>query len=287
MFYRANIYLIVTLIAFILCTTDCFAQDIPEHPIIKPFPNSVLAKNMSKYDKFNEFEFVVMDKATKKKNKVKRKGEYWQLLYEVRMPGGDRVRDISKVEFFENYKNAAREKGGEILFEDQQYLYLRIPKKDGGKTWCRVNTVANLGQIYLNIIDEEGFKQSLTFGADELKKALDADGKVILHGILFDLDKATLKQESEEQLHHIVTLMINYPDLQLEIQGHTDDQGKDDYNMNLSKNRAETVSSYLQLFGIDKKRLITKGYGESKPIASNDSEEGRALNRRVELVKIN
>jgi len=53
MFYRANIYLIVALIAFILCTTDCFAQDIPEDPIIKPFPNSVLAKNMSKYDKFN------------------------------------------------------------------------------------------------------------------------------------------------------------------------------------------------------------------------------------------
>ncbi|MBS4032874.1 MAG: hypothetical protein KGZ85_00295 [Ignavibacterium sp.] len=88
-----------------------------------------------------------MDKATKKKNEVKIKGEYWQLLYEVRMPEGDRVRDISRVEYFENYKNAAREKGGEILFEDQQYLHLCIPKKDGGKTWCRVNTVANLVKI--------------------------------------------------------------------------------------------------------------------------------------------
>jgi OOP family OmpA-OmpF porin len=81
--------------------------------------------------------------------------------------------------------------------------------------------------------------------------------------------------------------MLNYPDLKLEIQGHTDDQGKDDYNMNLSKNRAETVSSYLQLFGINNKRLVTKGFGESKPIAANDSEEGRSQNRRVELIKIN
>jgi len=280
-------YLMILLSFFLFSSYEITAQDIPEHPIIKPFPNSVLAKNMSSYDKFNEFEFVVMEKATKKKNKVKVKGQYWKLLYEVRKPNGDRVKDISKAEYFENYKNAALEKGGEILYEDQLYLYLRIPKSDGGKTWCRVGPVPNLGQIYLNIVDEEGFKQSLTFGADELKKALDADGKVILHGILFDLDKATLKQESEEQLHHIVTLMLNYPNLRLEIQGHTDNQGKDNYNMKLSKNRAETVSSYLQLFGINKNRLVTKGYGESKPIASNDTEDGRVQNRRVELIKLN
>lgn len=286
MYSRIYSFLIVLIILFLIPSEKISAQDILEHPVIKPFPNSVLANNMSKYDKFNEFEFIVMDKGTKKKNKVKVKGKYWQLLYEVRTPSGDRVKDISKVEYFENYKNAAREKGGEILFEDQQYLYLRIPKSDGGKTWCRVGPVPKLGQIYLNIIDEEGFKQSLTFGADELKTALDKDGKVILHGILFDLDKATLKQESEKQLHHIVTLMINNPGLKLEIQGHTDDQGKDDYNKKLSKNRAETVSSYLQLFGIDNKRLVTKGYGESKPIASNDTEEGRAQNRRVELIKL-
>jgi outer membrane protein OmpA-like peptidoglycan-associated protein len=287
MSYKLNSYSLIIIAVFVFCTTSQFAQKIPEHPIIKPFPNSVIAEKMSTYDKFNEFEFVLLNKATKKKEKVKVKGQYWKLLYEVYKPNGDRVKDISKVEYFENYKNAALEKGGEILYEDQSYLYLRIPKSDGGKTWCKVGPVPNLGQIYLNIIDEEGFKQSLTFGADELKKALDADGKVILHGILFDLDKATLKQESEEQLHHIVTLMLNYPDLKLEIQGHTDDQGKDDYNMNLSKNRAETVSSYLQLFGINNKRLITKGFGETKPIASNDTEEGRVHNRRVELIKIN
>lgn len=286
MFYKVSLLSIIILVVFILGAKDHFAQDIPEHPIIKPFPNSVLAKNMSKYNKFDEFEFVVLDKQTKKKEKVKVKGQYWKLLYEVRTPSGERVKDISTVEFFENYKNAAFEKGGETLFEDRGILYVRIPKDDGGKTWCKVSTNAGLGQIYLDIVDEEGFKQSLTFGADELKSALDKDGKVILYGILFDLDKASLKQESEKQLSNIVTLLIKYPDLKLEIQGHTDDQGKDDYNMNLSKNRSETVSNYLQLFGIDKKRLVTKGFGETKPIATNDTEEGRAQNRRVELIKL-
>lgn len=286
MFYKVNLLSIIILVVFILGAKDHFAQDIPEHPIIKPFPNSVLAESLSKYNKFDEFEFVVLDKQTKKKEKVKVKGQYWKLLYEVRTPSGERVKDISNLEFRENYKNAALEKGGEILDEEGGVLDFRIPKDDGGYTWCKVSPIAYQGQIWLYIIDEKGFKQSLTFGADELKSALDKDSKVILYGILFDLDKASLKQESEKQLSNIVTLLIKYPDLKLEIQGHTDDQGKDDYNMNLSKNRSETVSNYLQLFGIDKKRLVTKGFGETKPIATNDTEEGRAQNRRVELIKL-
>ena len=119
MYSRIYCFLIVFIFLFLFIPDELSAQDIPEHPIIKPFPNSVLAKNMSKYNKFDEFEFVVLDKGTKKKNKVKVKGKYWKLLYEVRTPGGERVKDISTVEFFENYKNAAIEKGGEILFEDR------------------------------------------------------------------------------------------------------------------------------------------------------------------------
>ena len=285
--YILKTYLVLIIAGLFICSSDLYSQEIPEHPIIKPYPNSVLAKNMSKYSKFDQFEFFVQNKKTKQREKINVKGQYWKLLYEVRKPNGERVQDISTVEFLENYKNAALEKGGEVLWEDRGVLDIRIPRDDGGNTYCQIMPSANLGQIYLNIIDEKAFKQSLTFGVDELKSALDKDGKVILHGILFDLDKATLKQESEKQLHNIVALMLKFPELRLEIQGHTDNQGKDEYNMNLSKNRAETVSNYLQLFGIDKKRLVSKGFGESKPIASNDTEEGRTQNRRVELIKIN
>jgi outer membrane protein OmpA-like peptidoglycan-associated protein len=284
--YRVNCFLIVFTTLILFTQHKLSAQDIPEHPVIKPFPNSVLAENMSKYNKFDQFEFFIQNKKTKQREKINVKGQYWKLLYEVRKPNGERVQDISTVEFLENYKNAALEKGGEVLWEDRGVLDIRIPRDDGGNTYCQIMPSANLGQIYLNIIDEKGFKQSLTFGVDDLKSALDKDGKVILYGILFDLDKASLKQESVKQLSNMVALLLKYPTLKIEIQGHTDNQGKDDYNMKLSKNRAETVSSYLQLFGVDKNRLVSKGFGESKPIASNDTEEGRAQNRRVELIKI-
>ena len=286
MFYKSKTFFALIILGLVICSNNLHSQEIPEHEIIKPFPNSVLAENMSKYNKFDQFEFFVQNKKTKQREKINVKGQYWKLLYEVRKPNGERVQDISTVEFLENYKNAALEKGGEVLWEDRGVLDIRIPRDDGGNTYCQIMPSANLGQIYLNIIDQKAFKQSLTFGVDELKTALDKEGKVILHGILFDLDNASLKQESVKQLSNMVALLLKYPDLKIEIQGHTDNQGKDDYNMKLSKNRAETVSSYLQLFGVDKTRLVSNGFGETKPIVSNDTEEGRAQNRRVELIKL-
>ena len=116
--------------------------------------------------------------------------------------------------------------------------------------------------------------------------ALDAEGRVQLHGILFDLDQATLQPKSTKQLQDVVTLMKDQSGLRIEVQGHTDDQGENDYNLDLSQRRAETVVAYLGLFGVDRGRLVPKGYGESKPVTANTSEEGRAKNRRVELVKM-
>jgi len=87
------------------------------------------------------------------------------------------------------------------------------------------------------------------------------------------------------ELQHLVTLLKDNPDLMLEVQGHTDDQGSDDYNLKLSQRRAETVVAYLALFDIDTSRLVPKGYGESKPVMPNTTEEARAKNKRVGLVK--
>jgi len=283
-----NLIFLYFLLISLLCGGETtFAQEVKEHPLIRPFPGSVLAKNMSKYQKFNAYDFDYMNKQTNKRGKKQVKGEYYYLLYEVRTPSGKRVQDISKVEFHENYKAAALEKGGEVVYEDPRgHLVFTIPRDDGGRTWCKVTAVANLGQQYLIIIDEKGFKKSMTFGPKELKDALDKDGKVLLYGILFDVDKASLKPESVQQLQHIVSLMTTYPDLNLEIQGHTDSQGSDTYNMELSEKRAQTVCTYLELFGIHPDRLLADGYGETRPVASNDTEAGQAQNRRVELVKM-
>ncbi len=278
-------FVLAALLLLIVFTLPAAAKDVKEHHLIRPFPGSVLAENMSKHNNFDSYDFYYLNEKTKKREKRTIKGEFWKLLYEVRTKSGQRVTNISTEEFLENYRVAAKEKGGRVVFEDRGQMVLTIPREDGGMTWLQVQPTSSLGQQYLYIIDEKSFKQSLTFGPAEMKEALDRDGKVALYGILFDLDQATLQPESVKQLQHVVTLLQDNPQLKLEIQGHTDNQGSAQYNVKLSRQRAETVNQYLQLFGIRQERLVAKGYGQDKPVAANTTEDGRAKNRRVELVK--
>lgn len=261
-----------------------YSGDVKEHPLVRPFPGSTLNENMCKYNNFNEYTFTVMDPETKKVTKTTVRGKFWDLLYTLYDSDGNWDRSHTPLEYRENYKAAALEKGGTVLYDKDTTLVFTLPNDDGGKTWVHFY-VTNGSQQYLRIIEEAGFKKSLTFGPAEMKAALDAEGRVQLNDILFDLDKATLQSESTKQLQNVVTLLKENPDLNLEVQGHTDNQGNEDYNLELSQRRAETVVAYLGLFGIDFERLSPKGYGESEPVESNDTEEGRAKNRRVELVK--
>ncbi len=87
-----------------MLAVSVYAKTTKEHPLIRPYPGSVLAENMTNYSKFNAYEFYYLNEATKKREKKTIKGEYWRLLYEVRSPSGDRVQTISKLEFFENYR---------------------------------------------------------------------------------------------------------------------------------------------------------------------------------------
>ncbi len=106
---------------------------------------------------------------------------------------------------------------------------------------------------------------------------------VRLENIFFDFDKTTLKQESFIELDKVVDFMTENASLEIEIAGHTDSKGGDDYNLNLSQGRAQAVVDYIISKGIDEYRLIAKGYGETVPLESNDTDEGRAYNRRVEF----
>ena len=112
------------------------------------------------------------------------------------------------------------------------------------------------------------------------------DGKFVTHGIHFDVNKATLKPESMGVISDMVKFMQAHPDLKLEIDGHTDNDGDDASNMKLSQARAESVKTAMAAAGIDAARLTTKGFGESKPIGTNDTPEGKGMNRRVEFVKM-
>ena len=112
------------------------------------------------------------------------------------------------------------------------------------------------------------------------------DGKIIVNGIRFDVNKSTLKPESMGPINEIYTLIKDNPELKFSVEGHTDSQGDDDFNMKLSQERAETVMNTLVKMGISSDRLTSKGWGETKPISGNDNPEGMANNRRVEFVKM-
>jgi len=112
-----------------------------------------------------------------------------------------------------------------------------------------------------------------------------SDGKIVENGIRFDVNKATLKSESMGPINKIYKLMVKYPDLKFSVEGHTDSDGDVATNQKLSESRAKAVMNKLIAMGISPDRLKSKGWGESKPIDTNATPEGKANNRRVEFVK--
>jgi outer membrane protein OmpA-like peptidoglycan-associated protein len=102
-------------------------------------------------------------------------------------------------------------------------------------------------------------------------------------GLLFDVDKAVLKEESRQELSKLATILNKYEDTEILLEGHTDATGSEEHNLELSRLRAQAVSNYLASLEVDPTRFTIMGYGESQPIASNETIEGRKLNRRVEV----
>lgn len=112
---------------------------------------------------------------------------------------------------------------------------------------------------------------------------LSVGSTVILHNIYFQFDRSTILQQSYKELSSLIAMLHDNPKIRIEIGGHTDSQGSASYNLKLSENRAKSVAEYLTAKGIDPKRIQYRGYGKTKPIADNSTEEGQAKNRRVEI----
>jgi OOP family OmpA-OmpF porin len=139
----------------------------------------------------------------------------------------------------------------------------------------------------LVVVAPEKMETKMEFvNADEMSKSLLDSGKIALYGIYFDSDKDSIQPDSQTTLQEIAKLLNANPKLNVEVVGHTDNQGKPDYNLDLSRRRAAAVVKELtSKYGIAGNRLGSFGCGFYAPVASNDSEDGKAKNRRVELVK--
>jgi outer membrane protein OmpA-like peptidoglycan-associated protein len=139
---------------------------------------------------------------------------------------------------------------------------------------------------FLTVVEKQELKpRASLIPAEQMKQTLDAEGHVMIP-VLFDTDKTDIKPESAPLMAEVVKLMKQNPSLKLRIEGHTDTQGTPAYNVTLSDGRAKSVMLALLKAGIDSNRLQAKGFGQTRPVAENATEGGRAKNRRVELVKI-
>lgn len=168
------------------------------------------------------------------------------------------------------------------------YHYFSARKQDGGHdTYASVVVSKNNDEIYAQLtVVQINTMDDKMIDAAAMSKGLGDKGHIALYGIYFDTDKATLKPESRPTLDEIAKLLKGQPKLSVYIVGHTDSQGGYDYNMNLSRGRAQAVAMDLVAhYGIDKARLKTAGVGFLAPLGSNATEDGCALNRRTELVE--
>jgi outer membrane protein OmpA-like peptidoglycan-associated protein len=167
------------------------------------------------------------------------------------------------------------------------YHYFAGRKAEGGReTFASVVVSENNREIYAQLtVAELGAIENKMVDAAAMAKGLGETGHIALYGIYFDTDKAVLKPESRPTLEQIAKLFAGQPQLNVFIVGHTDSQGAYDYNLDLSRRRAEAVAAELvKNFRIAQARLRTAGVGMLAPVGSNGTDAGRALNRRVELV---
>lgn len=139
------------------------------------------------------------------------------------------------------------------------------------------------GAIIGNYMDKQAAEMQRDLEGAEVQRIGEGIKITFDSGILYDIDKSDLRPVSKTNLADLAKILNKYPDTNILIEGHTDDTGTDDHNMNLSKDRAQSVSFYLATLEVKSARFSIAGYGETQPIVTNDTPEGRQKNRRVDI----
>lgn len=190
-------------------------------------------------------------------------------------------------EAYERYQKQDPNKGdeGDMGYAGELIKFYVIRSKDKGNIY--IQFTANNASGKLNILQEEVFQQTITkVTADEIAKDLAEKGKSILY-INFDVDKSSISADGKSVVHEIAEALKKNKGMKIAIEGHTDNTGNAAHNKKLSDDRANVVLNTLSSIGIEKSRLVANGFGAEQPLVANDSEDNKAKNRRVELVRMN
>lgn len=246
------------------------AEGCKDSPLITRFPGGKINSCDNK-----EYEQAEMPVGKDKDGNVvtrKFEGEYHSWDYATRD-------SVSEIQVYRNYETALKKGGFQIDYESEPETITAHK----GDTWIMLD---NRGTFYYQtIVTLQQMKQEMTADASSLGDELDKSGHVAVYGIHFDTSKATIQPDSEQVLSEIAKLLDQSPDLKLRVEGHTDNQGTAVANQALSEKRAQAVVAWLTAHGTNASRLTAQGFGQTKPVADNSTEDGRAKNRRVELVK--
>ena len=260
-------------LALLLCASVAPAQDdadgCKDSPLITRFPGSKI--NSCEVKEFDQAEMPVGTNADGPVNKTF-EGEFRSWDYATR-------EGLGELQVYRNIQNALRTAGFTIVYE-QAPVVLTAHKAN---VWYMLD---NKGTFYYQtILTEKAMTQEVTADASSLAEAISATGHVAVYGIHFDTAKATITPDSESTLTQILKLLNDTMDLKLRVEGYTDNAGQPVANQALSERRAQAVVAWLTAHGVAAARLAAKGLGAANPVADNATEDGRARNRRVELVK--
>lgn len=267
-----------SLFAALLVILPAFAQaDKPgckDHPLFPTRMPGYVIENC-KVEEYGVYDFSLVPR-----QKQDIEGKFTFITYAL-IRGKEQPSALAVVR---NYENAIRQVGGTVVKSDPNRRVNGKILKDGQEVWFQAEK--GNGKIWLRIVEKTAMAQYIVADAASMGRDLNATGHMALYGINFDTNKAVVKPDSKPALDEIAKLLRQEPGLKLKVVGHTDAVGSLDANMKLSQARGQAVvQALISQYGIAASRLKGYGVGPLCPVASNDTEEGRGKNRRVELVK--
>lgn len=271
------------LAAYVGMVASAFAQQkCAGHPLFSNMTNFEVSECLNR--EFDKLEFTLNDKAKNSSKTVEKTGEFLEVSFHWL---GEWEKRPAALQIYQNYKNAILKAGGELPepYNSNGGVYGKIKKGDG-TYWIQVNTDGS-GYYTVRSIKEAAMRQDVkAVTADDIKKGIADEGKIAIYGIYFDTDKATVKPESANSLKEIAGFLKADPSQKVFIVGHTDNTGDFQHNLALSKQRAIAVVGKLTAeYGVNASQLTADGVGPLSPVGTNLTEAGKALNRRVEIVR--